>query len=67
MTNLELASAMRNKLFTDMGTDVDAAFDAAVATINRLPKGDRLPMLVALHVLTNTIANRIEANEGVGK
>lgn len=67
MTNLELASAMRNMLFTDMGTDVSAAFDAAVATINRLPKGDQLPMLVAIHVLTNTICNHIEANEGVGK
>ena len=67
MTNLELASAMRNKLFGSRGTDVDAAYQAAWATIERLPKGDRLPMLVALHVLTNTICNHIEANEGVGK
>lgn len=67
MTNLELASAMRNRLFTDMGTDVDAAFDAACEHIERLPKKERPAMYVALHVLTNTIANHIEANEGVGK
>jgi hypothetical protein len=54
---------MRNSLFTDMGTDVYAAFDAAVGSINRLPKGDQLHMLVALHVLTNTVANAIIANE----
>lgn len=67
MTNLELASTLRNSLFTDMGTDVYAAFDAAVGSINRLPKGDQLTMLVAIHVLTNTICNHIEANEGEGK
>lgn len=67
MTNLELASAMRNRLFTDMGTDVDAAFDAAVAAITNLPRSERMPMLVSLYVLTNTICNHIEANEGEGK
>lgn len=67
MTNLELASAMRNKLFGDRGTDVSAAFDAACAAINMASKKDRAALFVALHVLTNTIANHIEANEGEGK
>lgn len=67
MTNLELASAMRNKLFTDMGTDVSAAFDVACDAIKRASNKDRAALFVALHVLTNTICNHIEANEGAGK
>lgn len=67
MTNLELASAMRNKLFTDMGTDVDAAYQAAWEVINKAHNRDRVALFVALHVLTNTICNHIEANEGAGK
>lgn len=64
MTNLELASAMRNKLFGDRGTDVDVAFAAACAAITMLPTKHQTALFVALHVLTNTIANHIEANEG---
>ena len=63
MTNLELASAMRNRLFADMGTDVDAAYQAACDAISRASNKDRAALFVALHVLTNTIANHIEANE----
>ena len=63
MTNLELASAMRNKLFGDRGTDVDAAYMAALASIQMASKKDRTALMVALHVLTNTICNHIEANE----
>lgn len=63
MTNLELATAMRNKLFADYGTDVDAAYQAASETINRLRPNDKLAMFVAVHHLLNTIANHIIEND----
>ena len=63
MTNLELASAMRNKLFGSRGTDVDAAYMAALAAVQMASKKDRVALTIALHVLTNTICNFIEANE----
>lgn len=67
MTNLELASAMRNKLFADMGVDVDKAFDELHRAVYMLPQGQRLPVLVSMYSLTNTICNLIEANEGEKK
>ena len=61
MTNMELVKAMRSNLFSDRGTDVEAAFVDAFEVINRSKEAAALS--TALMVIINTIANVIEANE----
>lgn len=63
MTNLELAQRLQYKLFTDMGTDVQAAINEAYRYINNMSPADRTAASVALHVVLNTVANAIIANE----
>jgi len=67
MTNLELAKSLQYKLFADKGTDIKAAIDHAYEYINAIPAGHRTAASVALHIVLNTVANAIIANEGERK
>jgi hypothetical protein len=53
-----LAASIRNSMFASRDT-VDEALNYAVATIERLYNDDRASMYTALHVVMNTIANKI--------
>ena len=55
-----LAASIRNSMFASRDT-VDEALNYAVATIERLYNDDRAAMYTALHVVMNTIANKISA------
>lgn len=55
-----LAASIRNSMFASRDT-VDQALNYAVATIERLYNDDRAAMYTALHVVMNTIADKISA------
>ena len=55
-----LVASIRNRLFASRDT-VDEALNYAVATIEQLDKVDRAGMYTALHVVMNTIADKITA------
>lgn len=55
-----LAASIRNSMFASRDT-VDEALNYAVATIERLYNDDRAAMYTALHVVMNTIADKIMA------
>lgn len=55
-----LIASIRNRLFASRDT-VDEALNYAVATIEQLDKVDRAGMYTALHVVMNTIADKIDA------
>ena len=55
-----LVASIRNRLFASRDT-VDEALNYAVATIEQLDKVDRAGMYTALHVVMNTIADKIDA------
>lgn len=55
-----LVASIRNRLFASRDT-VDQALNYAVATIERLYNDDRAAMYTALHVVMNTIADKISA------
>ena len=66
MTNLELAEAINYKLFTDTGTDLQAAMKAAYKYIGAIQQSDRVAASCALHIVLNTISNIIKENEYEG-
>jgi len=55
-----LVASIRNRMFASRDT-VDDALNYAVATIERLYNDDRAAMYTALHVVMNTIADKIDA------
>jgi hypothetical protein len=55
-----LVASIRNRLFASRDT-VDEALNYAVETIERLYNDDRAAMYTALHVVMNTIADKIDA------
>jgi hypothetical protein len=55
-----LAASIRNSMFASRDT-VDEALNYAVETIERLYNDDRAAMYTALHVVMNTIADKIAA------
>jgi hypothetical protein len=55
-----LVASIRNSMFASRDT-VDEALNYAVETIERLYNDDRAAMYTALHVVMNTIANKIAA------
>jgi len=55
-----LAASIRNSMFASRDT-VDEALNYAVATIERLYNDDRASMYTVLHVVMNTIADKIDA------
>lgn len=55
-----LAASIRNSMFASRDT-VDEALNYAVETIERLYNDDRAAMYTALHVVMNTIADKIDA------
>lgn len=67
MTNEELAKALNYKLFADCGTDLQAAINEAYRYINAIPQAHRIGASVGMHIVLNTIANIITANEGESK
>lgn len=54
-----LVASIRQRMFGDRGTDIQAAWNYADSIISTLE--DRAPMWTAVHVLMNTIANAIDA------
>ena len=63
MTNTSkalLVASIRNRLFASRDT-VDEALNYAVATIEQLDKVDRAAMYATLHIVMNTIADKIDA------
>lgn len=55
-----LIASIRNRLFASRDT-VDDALNYAVATIEQLDKVDRAAMYATLHIVMNTIADKITA------
>ena len=55
-----LVASIRNRLFASRDT-VDEALNYAVATIEQLDKVDRAAMYATLHIVMNTIADKIDA------
>lgn len=62
MTNQAIARQLRSNLFAERET-IEAATAYAYNLIHTLRPQDRITALTALHVLTNTIANTITAQE----
>jgi len=60
--NLELAKAIRHKLFAERDT-VKEAWDYAFDVMNGLRGTDRVAAMTALMVLLNTISKQIIENE----
>jgi len=60
--NLELAKAIRHKLFAERKT-VKEAWDYAFDVMNGLRESDRVAATTALMVLMNTISKQIIENE----
>ena len=58
-----LVASLRNRLFSDRGSDVAQAFEYANDLISMNDSADRVSALTALHVVCNTIANAIDALE----
>lgn len=61
MDKNQLADALSVGVFSDRGTDLNAAYEFVNALHETLPSEHRAPAHVALHVLVNTIANCIRA------
>ena len=60
MNNKYLAQQLRNSLFSDRGTDLEQAFKDAYHLIDRgIPARDRISAYTALHIVVNTIANKL--------
>ena len=60
MSNKQLAQQLRNNLFADRGTDLEQAFKDAYHLIDRgITPRDRISAYTALHVVVNTIANKL--------
>ena len=55
-----LVASIRNRLFASRDT-VDEALNYAVATIEQLDKVDRAAVYATLHIVMNTIADKIDA------
>jgi hypothetical protein len=55
-----LVASLRNRLFASRDT-VDEALNYAMETIERLYNDDRAAMYTALHVVMNTVADKIDA------
>ena len=55
-----LIASIRNRLFASRDT-VDEALNYAIATIEQLDKVDRAAMYATLHIVMNTIADKIDA------
>ena len=62
MTNQAIARQIRDSLFSERETIEDATA-YAYSLIHTLKPKDRITALTALHVLANTIANTITAQE----
>ena len=60
--NLELAKAIRHKLFAERKT-VKEAWDYAFDVLNSLRESDRMAATAAMMVLLNTISKQIIENE----
>jgi hypothetical protein len=59
--NKHLAQQLRNNLFADRGTDLEQAFKDAYHLIDRgITPRDRISAYTALHIVINTIANKLE-------
>ena len=59
-----LVASLRNRLFSDRGSDVAQAFEYANDLITSMnDAADRVSALTALHVVLNTVANAIDALE----
>lgn len=57
-----LVASLRNRLFSDRGSDAAKAFEYANDLITSMnDAADRVSALTALHVVCNTIANAIDA------
>lgn len=57
-----LVAGLRNRLFSDRGSDIAQAFEYANELITSMnDSADRVSALTALHVVCNTIANAIDA------
>lgn len=56
----QLAQQLRAPLFADRPT-LQQAFNDAYAIINAINARDRIAALTALHIVSNTIANTLEA------
>jgi hypothetical protein len=63
MSNQEFADKIRNNLFADRGTDVYQAFSDAYKLIEQVAPRDRIAAMTALHVVVNTIANKLTEGE----
>lgn len=60
MTKNELADALRMNLFSDRGTDLQAALDYASEVIESMPdQASKIPAWTAFHVVLNTVSNCI--------
>jgi len=60
MNNKHLAQQLRNSLFADRGTDLEQAFKDAYHLIDRgIAPRDRISAYTALHIVINTIANKL--------
>jgi hypothetical protein len=55
-----LVASLRNRLFASRDT-VDEALNYAVATIEQLDNVDRASMYTTLHIVMNTVADKIDA------
>ena len=62
MTPNEIAAQLRSNMFAERAT-IQEAMTYAYELINTLRPQDRIAAITALHVLTNTIANTIAAQE----
>ena len=60
MTKNQLADALRMNLFSDRGTDLQAALDYASEVIESMPdQASKIPAWTAFHVVLNTVSNCI--------
>jgi predicted TPR repeat methyltransferase len=62
MTPNEIAAQLRSNMFAERAT-IQEAMTYAYELIHTLRPQDRIAAITALHVLTNTIANAITAQE----
>ena len=58
MTNLELATSIKNGMFADRGTDLEEAYNYAFSLMRHDPA-----VLAAMMVVLNTLSNVIIENE----
>jgi uncharacterized membrane protein len=62
MTPNEIAAQLRSNMFAERAT-IDEAMTYAYELIHTIQPSDRIAAITALHVLANTIANAITAQE----